>query len=67
MGAGIAEGEWLSLTISADDKRDFEERRLMELVAVHAISGQGAIPETREHERVGGLALWEVEFGHGGS
>jgi len=34
-------------------------------VAMNAIGGQGAIPEAGEHERVGCLALREVEVGHG--
>jgi len=39
MGAGIAESKRVSLVVSPDDKRDFEQRRLMELVAMHAIRG----------------------------
>jgi len=37
----------------------------VELVAVDAVGGQGAIPETGEHQRVGSLALGEIEVGHG--
>ncbi len=37
----------------------------MELVAVNTIGGQRAIPEAGEHQGVGGLALREIEFGHG--
>jgi hypothetical protein len=36
----------------------------MKLVAMHAIGGQGAIPEAGEHERIGRLALRRVGFGH---
>jgi len=64
MGAGVAQGERMSLAIAADDKRDFEQRRFVQLIAVDAISGQGTIPEAGEHEGIGRLALWEVEFGH---
>ena len=65
MGAGIAESEGACLTISTDDKRDFQQRGFVKLIAVHAISRQRAVPETGEHQWVGGLTLWEVEFRHG--
>ena len=65
MGAGVAQGEGLSEAVAADDERNLEQRGFVELVAMHAIGGQGAIPEAGEHERVGGLALREVEVGHG--
>jgi hypothetical protein len=32
---------------------------------VNAIGGERAIPEAGEHERIGRLALREVEVGHG--
>jgi hypothetical protein len=35
------------------------------MVAVKAISGESAIPEAGEHERIGRLALRGVEVGHG--
>jgi hypothetical protein len=34
------------------------------LIAMHAVGRQGTVPETGEHQRVSGLALREVEFGH---
>ena len=65
MGAGIAQGEGMSLTIAADDEGNLKQRGFMQLVAMDAVGGQGAIPEAGEHQRVGGLALREIEFGHG--
>lgn len=65
MRARVAESEWLSLPVSADDQRDLEQRGFVELIAMHAIGGQSAVPETCEHQGIGGLALWEVEFRHG--
>jgi hypothetical protein len=47
----------MALAVAADYQRDFEERCLMKLVALHAVGGQGAIPEAGEHERIGRLAL----------
>ena len=63
--AGVAQGEGLSDAVAADDEGNFEQRRFVKLVAVDTIGRKGAIPETGEHERVGGLALREVEVGHG--
>ena len=65
MRAGIAQGEGMSLTIAADDERNLEQHGFMQLVAMDAVGGQGTIPEAGEHQRVGGLALREIEFGHG--
>jgi hypothetical protein len=64
--AGIAEGEGLSGAVAADYQGDLEQRRFVQLIAMNAIGGQRAIPEVGEHQRVGGLALREVEVGHGG-
>jgi len=33
-------------------------------VTMNMIGGQSAIPEAREHQSIGGLALWKIEFGH---
>jgi hypothetical protein len=63
--AGVAQGERLSEAVASNDEGDFEQRRFVKLIAMDAIGGQGAIPEAGEHERVGGLALREVEVGHG--
>ena len=65
MRAGVAQGERLSLAIASDDERNFQQRRLVKLIAMNAIGGQRAIPEAGEHQSIGGLALREVEFGHG--
>jgi hypothetical protein len=43
--------------VATDYERNFEERGLMKLVANDTIGGQGAIPEAKEHERIGRLAL----------
>jgi hypothetical protein len=64
--AGVAQGEGLSDAVAAEDEGNLEQCRLIEVVAVNAIGGQGAIPEAGEHECVGGLAWREVEVGHGG-
>ena len=66
MRARVAQCERLSHAVAAEDQRDLQQRRLMQLIAMDAIGGQSAIPEAGEHERVGRLALREVEFGHGG-
>ena len=65
MRAGVAEGEGMTKAVAAKDEWDFEQRGFIELIAVNAIGGQGAIPEAGEHERVGRLAVREVEVGHG--
>lgn len=64
MGTGIAQSKSMSLTIAADDERDFEQSRLMELVAVNAVGRQGTIPETCQHQGIGGLSLGKIEFEH---
>jgi hypothetical protein len=66
MRAGIAQGEGLAQAVTADDERNLQQSCLVQLVAMNPIGGQGAIPEAGQHERVGRLALWEIEFGHGG-
>jgi hypothetical protein len=63
--AGIAESKGMSLAIAADNQGNFQQRGLVELIAMYAVSGQGPVPETGEHQRVGSLALRKVEFGHG--
>ncbi len=64
MGTGVAQGEGMSLAIAADDERDLKQSRLMELVAVNAVGRQGTIPETCQHQGIGGLSLGKIEFGH---
>jgi hypothetical protein len=64
MGTGVAQGEGMAPAVAANYERNFEECSLVELVANDAIGGQGAIPEAGEHERIGRLALREIEFGH---
>jgi hypothetical protein len=65
MRTGVAQGEGLVLAVASDNEWNFEQRGLAELVAMDVIGRQSAIPETRQHERVGRLALGRVEFGHG--
>ena len=60
MGARVAQGEGLSLAVAADDERDLEQCRFVQLIRVDSIGGQGAIPEAGEHERISRLALREV-------
>jgi hypothetical protein len=55
--AGVAQSEGMAPAVATDYERNFEERGLMKLVANDTIGGQGAIPEAREHERIGRLAL----------
>jgi hypothetical protein len=59
------QGEGMASAVASDDEWNLEQRGCVELIALDAIGGQGAIPETGEHERVGRLALKRVEFGHG--
>ena len=65
MRAGVAQRKRLSHAVAADDQRSLQQRRLVQLITMHAFRGQGTVPESGEHDRVGRLALWEVEFGHG--
>lgn len=64
MRASIAEREWMILAITSNDERNFQQRRFMELIAVNSIRGQRAIPKTSKHQRVGRVALRQIEFGH---
>jgi hypothetical protein len=65
VGTGVPQSKGFSLAIAAEDERNLKQRCLLELVAMDALGGQRAIPETSEHERIGRLALRRVEFGHG--
>jgi hypothetical protein len=49
MRAGIAQGKGLMVAVTANDERDLEQRCLVQLIPVHAIGGQGPIPEARQH------------------
>jgi len=62
--ACIAQREGTPLSVASDNKRNREQHGLVELVTMHAIGRQSAIPEAGEHERVRSLALRRVEFGH---
>jgi hypothetical protein len=64
MRASVSQGEGISCAVAADDQRQLKQRGFVELIALDTVSRQCAIPETGEHERVGRLALREVEFGH---
>jgi len=63
--AGIAQCEWLPHSIASNHQRDFQQRRLVKLIAVHSIGGERSVPEAGKHERVRGLALRKIKFGHG--
>ena len=64
MGAGVAQCEGLALIIAPNDERLLEQHGFRKFPATQLIGRQRAIPETEEHERVGGLRLqWEV-VGH---
>jgi hypothetical protein len=65
VGAGIAQSEWLSHPITPNHQRDLQQGCPVQLIAVHAISRESTIPEAGEHERISGLALREIKFGHG--
>ena len=65
VGTGVAQREGTARAVASDDERNLKQHGFVELVAMDAVGGQGAIPETGEHERVGRLALRRVEFGHG--
>ena len=66
MWTGIAHDEGAAFAVSANDQRKLQQHRFVQLISVHMIGGQRAIPETGEHERVGRLALRKIEFGHWG-
>jgi hypothetical protein len=55
----------MASAVAAYDKRNLKQSRLVELVAVDLVGGQGPVPEASEHERIGRLALKRVGFGHG--
>ncbi len=65
VGTGVAQGKGMAGTVASYDKRNLKQGSFVELIAMNAIRGQGAIPEPGEHERIGRLALGRVEFGHG--
>ena len=65
MRAGIAKCERMIFAITSNDERNFEQRSFAELTAVNSIRRQRAIPKASKHQRVGGLALGKIEFGHG--
>jgi hypothetical protein len=64
VGTGVAERKGTADSIASYHQWDLEQQRLVQLMAMNAIGGQGAIPEAGEHERIGRLALGRVEFGH---
>ena len=64
MRTGIAHRERMSGTIAANDERNLQQGGFVELISMHLIGWQRAIPEASQHECVSGLALWEIEFGH---
>jgi hypothetical protein len=61
---GVAQGERAADAIASDHERNLEQHGFIKLIAVRAISGQSAIPEAGEHQRVRRLALGGFEFGH---
>ncbi len=65
VGTGVPQGKRMTNAIAPYDERNLEQHGLVELVAMDAIGGQGAVPEAGEHQRIGRLALRRVEFGHG--
>lgn len=65
MRAGIAQRERMSGAVATDYERDFEQRGFVQLISNDSIGRHSPIPESCEHERVGSLSLWEIEFGHG--
>jgi hypothetical protein len=50
VGTSITQGERTAGAIASDEEWDFQQHRLVELVAMNAVGGQGAIPEAGEHE-----------------
>ena len=65
MRAGVAHDEGAAFAVAADDQGNFQQHGFVQPISVNAIGGQRAIPEAGEHERVGRLALREIEFRHG--
>jgi len=64
VGAGIPKSEWLAHSISSNHQWDFQQRRLVKLIAVHALGREGAIPEAGKHQGVRRFCLKRV-FEHG--
>jgi len=50
VGTSITQRERTAGTIASDDQWNLQQHSLVELVAMDAIGGQGAIPEAGEHE-----------------
>ena len=50
MRAGVAKGEGLPETVAADNERNLEKGRLVQLFGMDMIGRQSAIPEAGEHE-----------------
>lgn len=65
MGTGIAQRKRMSGPVAANHQWDFQHRGLVQLVAMHMVGRQRTVPEASEHQCIGGLALWKIEFGHG--
>jgi hypothetical protein len=62
---GVPQGKGTTGAVAADYEGNLKQSGFVELIALEAIGGQGAIPEAGEHKRIGRLALGRVEFGHG--
>jgi hypothetical protein len=63
--AGIAQGKRPSGAVSAHYQRNFQQRGFVQLIAMHPIRGQSAVPEAGEHQGIRSLSLRSFEFGHG--
>jgi hypothetical protein len=64
MRASIMQGEGQALLIASDGKRSFKQGGFAEPVSSHLFSGQGAIPETIEHQGIRGFAWRKRKIVH---
>jgi hypothetical protein len=64
MRACIAQGEGPALLVASDYEWLFQQHRLGQLPAAELIRRKRAVPETKQHQRIGRLGLeWKV-VGH---
>ena len=64
MGAGIAQGEGVSMRIPPKDEGRFEQHGFLQAVASQFTARQRAVPEAVQHERIRSLALGWFKFRH---
>jgi hypothetical protein len=62
--ASVMQDEGQAFLIAPDGKWSFKQGGFAQPIASHLFSGQGAIPETIEHQGIRGFALREGKIVH---